>query len=638
MIEKRQYVRMSTVFPVELEIFRQNWEKGSAKLFQGFTRDVSAGGMCIELKSFGKQTEELISSPNVHLSLRINPPFSSEPIKAFANIVWLKKETTDDFSRFLIGVHYSDINERSRQRLVAYAQKLQWMPRLAGIVGVVLIAALAVFYAYAQHVTGENKKLIEQLSNGAAEKSKVSAQIIELEKKKAQLDKVLTDAKSKMAVLEKSITDLTDVNAEQKAIFEKELISKGEQEKVLTQQIQTLAIGANKLQTQYKSLEKKEAPVVAEIKDQMIEWLKSHQNIRTGLIGSFEGDESLGDMAFTYDQSLTIQALLLSDNKELAAQILSFFSSKAQRKDGAFFNAYDAATGDVTESTIHAGPNLWIGIAALQYESRVKDGKFLNLARSIGEWALLQQDNEGGIPGGPGIKWYSTEHNLDAYAFFNMFYQITGDEKYKQASLKSLEWLQKYAFSVKEKRMNRGKGDSTIATDTFSWAIAAIGPSRLAQLDFDPVAIIDYAKEHCEVSVLFQRPSGEAAPVKGFDFAKSQNLGRGGVISTEWTAQMIVAYQVLSKYFESTDPAKAEAYRHQADFYLNELQKMIIASPSRIGRGRGCLPYASVDNADTGHGWRTPKGSRTGSVSGTAYGLFAWMNYNPFELKKGESQ
>ena len=59
---------------------------------------------------------------------------------------------------------------------------------------------------------------------------------------------------------------------------------------------------------------------------------------------------------------------------------------------------------------------------------------------------------------------------------------------------------------------------------------------------------------------------------------------------------------------------------------------MVISSPSKTGQGEGCLPYASDAFADTGHGWRTPKGKRTGSVAGTAYTIFASLEYNPLSL------
>ena len=56
---------------------------------------------------------------------------------------------------------------------------------------------------------------------------------------------------------------------------------------------------------------------------------------------------------------------------------------------------------------------------------------------------------------------------------------------------------------------------------------------------------------------------------------------------------------------------------------------MLISSYSRLGREDPCLPYASSPFVDTGHGWRTPKGSQTGSLASTAYFLLAYYGYNP---------
>ena len=156
---------------------------------------------------------------------------------------------------------------------------------------------------------------------------------------------------------------------------------------------------------------------------------------------------------------------------------------------------------------------------------------------------------------------------------------------------------------------------------------------KVSGVDFDAEAIMEFVETHCKVSVSYTQPGGKLAKATGFDFAKAQNIGRGGIISCEWTAQVVVAYQVLSHYFDiAGDKEKSAFYQDQVHYYLAELQKLIITSPSKIGKGRGCLPYASQDNADTGHGWRTPKGIRTGSVSSTAYGIFAWVAFNPFDL------
>jgi hypothetical protein len=371
----------------------------------------------------------------------------------------------------------------------------------------------------------------------------------------------------------------------------------------------------------------------------MYEWLKSHRSLKTGLVASFEGDPGLEDWAFTYDQSLACQTFLVFGDMKPAAAILDFYNTRAVTAGGAFFNAYDTLDGSAKENIVRTGPNVWIGIAALQYEKRTHDGRFLPLAKRIGEWTLGQQDSEGGVKGGGGVGWYSTEHNLDAYAFFSMLYEMTGEAHYDEARVKTLAWIKKYAYTTKERRMQRGKGDATIATDTFSWAVAAIGPAKLAEAGLDAEEIMAFAEKNCEVTVDYVLPNGKPDKVRGFDFAKAGNVGRGGVISTEWTAQVIVTYRVLASYFRATgQPDKAAAYEAKAAVYKNELQKLVITSPSRTGQGRGCLPYASTDNVDTGHGWRTPKGKRTGSVAGTAYGIFAWVGYNPFDLRNPDAQ
>jgi hypothetical protein len=121
--------------------------------------------------------------------------------------------------------------------------------------------------------------------------------------------------------------------------------------------------------------------------------------------------------------------------------------------------------------------------------------------------------------------------------------------------------------------------------------------------------------------------------IKGFDFAPQKHLARGGVVSSEWTAQMTLAFKIMADYYRKKGmPAKAHAYDLKADDYLCALAGMIISSPSPSGQGENCLPYATQDSADTGHGWYTPKGKSTGSLSGTAYTVFAYYNYNPLEL------
>lgn len=603
-------------------------------LLQGFTRDISAGGICVELKCFDDATEARLAL-HAPVELIINLPFSNRPLSATGRVAWLYKEerSTEAVRCFRIGVEYTSIDDGSRRRLFGYARSLRWIPRLTVLLIALLGLALGGVLAHNQRITRENEELVRSQIEQAERKSVVTAEIAGLGDRKRALEAESAATKERMKELETRIAELTVEGEVQRLDFERELAERAGREAEIAGELKALREGARKLEDTYRSLKERERPTATAVLRQMAEWIKTHRNTHTGLVASFEGDPALEDAAYSYDQALAAQVFLLFGDMEAAAGILEFYESRARTEAGAFYNAYDAWSGRPAETTIHTGPNIWIGIAALQYERRVKDGRFLGLAARAANWAIKNQDAEGGLEGGPAFSWYSTEHNLDAYALFRLLHTQTGQPVYKQAAERTLGWLQKYSYSVKERRMNRGKGDATIATDTFSWAIAAIGPERLDAAGFDPEAIMEYAENQCRVTVSYEKPGGGAAKASGFDFAKAQNLGRGGVISTEWTAQVIVTYQILARHFEAkSDAGKASLYRNKANFFLNELQKLIIASPSRTGRGRGCLPYASIDNVDTGHGWRTPAGRRTGSVAGTAYGIFAWVGYNPFSF------
>ena len=96
---------------------------------------------------------------------------------------------------------------------------------------------------------------------------------------------------------------------------------------------------------------------------------------------------------------------------------------------------------------------------------------------------------------------------------------------------------------------------------------------------------------------------------------------------------MIVAFKMMAGYHQILgNIRKSSEYAKKAEYYLVQLSKMVVSSPSPSGQGEGCLPYASIDNVDTGHGWRVAKGRRTGSVAATVYYIFAQRGYNPLKL------
>lgn len=630
-IEHRKYVRVSSVFPVEFYLITGIEEvKQTYDIIQGFTRDVGLGGLCIEVNNLKDEIVRNVKSDAVKLGLTLHIPLR-EHTNAIARVVWIKCVKEDYPNRYLIGVSYEEIQDEARRRIIRYARSTRIIPGVAvGLIVVLLLAASGLFI-YNQTERRKSEEMAKALLSALQTKGQLEEKIGRLDKDKAYLEERLKVGSGSIESLKAQIARTEEVAEEQKRLKEELILTMKEQER-LKLQLNELVTQKASLTGELVSAKAVKAGLEQRGLQEMYSWLKVHQNPKTGLIISYEGDPALKDVAFTYDQALMVQCLLYYGDIDAAKRCIDFYASRAKRISGGFANAYDAISGDIAEPIVHTGPNMWIGLSAIKYFLKSQDKQYIPLAMSIADWAIeLQRDDpDGGLRGGPNVQWFSTEHNLDAYAFFYILAKATNDARYSDVSYRVFEWLKKYGHNRQENRFNRGKGDSTIATDTLAWAIAAIGPERLQEEGLDPDRILEFAEDECRVKTTFIRPTKDVIEVTGFDFTKASNIARGGIISSEWTGQMIVAYKIMSDFYNLRgEVERAEIYLRKAKFYEEELDKLIITSPCKAGHKGWALPYATQNDVETGHGWRTAKGSQTGSTSATIYGIFAKVGYNP---------
>jgi hypothetical protein len=612
--ERRKYIRLDSVFPVEFRLSNFNTRQYVSDWLQGFTSNLSKSGICLVVNNLKPEPAVLIKGGSVRLSLKISLPIAQKPISASVRVAWVK-EIAGEPSGYLIGLAYEEIDPRQNNKIMRYARAKKLFFPLALTIIIILSLSFTLSRYMNMRLTQSNRTLVARLVKVVQETNAAKRKIKEISSQRQSLQ-----AKSRQ--LENRIQK-TDEEKKQKSSLEEQLAALKRKEDAAGEELALL--DKSKVILEKANLAK------------MYQWLKVHQNPRTGLVMSFEGDSDIANWAFTYDQALMIQAYTYFGDYERAKKILDFFNGKAERVRKNFVNAYYAGDGGVAEYTVHSGPNIWLGIAALQYIKTTGDSAYLGLAEGIASSMIELQDEDkgGGIRGGPEAIWYSSEHNLDAYAFFNMLYKITAQARYARARDRILKWLIEHTYDLVDIPVKRGKGDATIATDTYAWSIAAIGPEKLQVSGMNPDQILDFAEKNCVIEVDYIRPEGQVVKIKGFDFAPLRHLPRGGVVSSEWTAQMIMSFRIMADFYrKKSDFKKADNYDLKAEEYLAQLARMIISSPSPSGQGESCLPYATQDFADTGHGWVTPKGKSTGSVSGTAYAIFAYYKYNPLELRE----
>ena len=633
--DRRNYIRLDSVFPVQFRLLTLDGKHFLSGWLQGFTNNIGRGGICLEIRHLNPETVFLIKSQKVILSIDIEMPVFKAPIGAMTQIAWCKDAPTEP-NRCLVGLRYQQIDTRQNAQMIRYARMRRlFVPGVVMLV-IVLVLAFGIRSYQNMRLNYGNRVLVEQMTKLLHESVAAREKVEKTAQERKALRKKLVALQYNIQALEKGKLETTQ--EQDRPLKLNGYIEQLRQERVaLQKKMLTLGTRQSTASLELERLNRQKTVLNKTTFDKLYRWLTVHQNPRTGLIASFEGDSGVADWCFIYDQSLAAQAYVLFGDFDRAKKILYFFANKAKRIDGRFVNAYYANDGSPAEFTVHMGPNLWIGIAALQYMHKTKDHTYLPLAEEIaGATMHLQKlDPEGGLRGGPNIEWYSTEHNLDAYAFFTMLFKITGNKIYAEARDKTLAWLLKHTYDKLDVPIRRGKGDATIATDTYAWSIASLGPQDLIAADMDPDQIVEFAEKTCAVEISYARPDGQTVTVRGFDFAPQRNVARGGVVSPEWTAQMAMAFKIMGDFYQKKgDTEKAQAYQDKASFYLAQLSGMIICSLSPTGQGEGCLPYASQESVDTGHGWTTPKGKSTGSIAGTAYTLFAFYGYNPLELKE----
>ncbi len=631
--ERRLYKRLDHIFPVEFRFLDAAGQSVSG-WYQAFTQDVSKGGLCLTVNHLEFGDVKYLVDKNISLMLHINIPLGSEAVKAQAKVAWFKTTRDEPTLQYAIGVSYDTIDPKGNERILRYIGTRRFFKALAITFSIFLSAGLVVAGFYSAKLRYENEKLLMSLSQNLTARRSLERGSLSLKSQIEEMKFLLSQGERKIEILQRNLLETSQDDQKTVGQLQGSIeLFKRYQDK-MKKELTGLETQKAKVDTDATTKVQEASLLEKKISNKLYRWLAVHQNTSTGLVASFEGDKDISDWGFTYDQSLAAMVFTKAGDLENARRILDFYLRAPKDNPGGFANAYYASTGDVAEFTAHAGPNIWLGLAILQYTHTTGDTRYLDMARGIGNWLETIKDQEGGLRGGKDFSWYSTEHNLDAYAFYTMLYQLTREAAWDKRADETLNWLNKNAYSkLANPVVKRGKGDATIATDTYAWSVTAVGPEKLKSTGMDPDDIMDFALNNCSVAVEYRRPEGSIIKVKGFDFAKHQNLARGGVISCEWTGQMILALKIMADYHRlQGDQEKAGTYARLAYEYVSELSKMIITSPSPVGQGEFCLPYASLEFADTGHGWRTPKGDRTGSVAATAYAILAIDDFNPLRF------
>lgn len=325
----------------------------------------------------------------------------------------------------------------------------------------------------------------------------------------------------------------------------------------------------------------------------------------------------LGATAFTYDQAVLVAAFLARDKSDDIARArvlgnsLVYAQSHDPAGDGRIRNAYWVRPfithGKVTfaGAGTDTGNMAWTGIALAQLYGKTHDAAYLTAATAVANWIVKNTADSrgpGGYTGGIGVRWKSTEHNIDVYALFTMLASLTRESSWNVRAAPAL--------SLVDAMWNARSGFYWIGTlddgatpnripipeDVQTWSFLATERTAYE-------ASIDWASEHLAAS---------DGAFRGVSFS---NADRSGVWF-EGTAHLAAALQARA--------AKGDGRRAAA--YLGKLAYAQLHAPNADGDG---IDAASKNGLRTGDGDSYYASLHVGA---TAWYALAALASNPLRL------
>ena len=117
--------------------------------------------------------------------------------------------------------------------------------------------------------------------------------------------------------------------------------------------------------------------------------------------------------SWTYDSAVTAASFMAAGNQAQAKQLLDQLAA-LQLTDGSIDIAFDVSNGQGA-GTYRTGTIAWVGLAATKYDGKYNVSTYRAMAKKAADYLLTLQGTNGLIKGGPGLPWYSTQHNILAY-------------------------------------------------------------------------------------------------------------------------------------------------------------------------------------------------------------------------------
>ncbi len=183
--------------------------------------------------------------------------------------------------------------------------------------------------------------------------------------------------------------------------------------------------------------------------------------------------------SWTYDSAVTAAGFTVFGATSEAQQLLDQLAA-LQHTDGSIEIAFNVTDG-TTESVFRSGTIATVGLAGSLYDQRTRTNRYLAMEQRAATYLISLQGTNGLVRGGPDVAWYSTQHNLLAYAFLNnLGNELVSDGQRSTANT---------YFTAANKISSGIESKLLVQTGSQAWFIEGLG-DNVQSLDADALGVL----------------------------------------------------------------------------------------------------------------------------------------------------
>lgn len=177
----RTYYRIPSIVPVDFQLLSKSGDPIDQDVRTGFTRDLSEGGLCLQLHSLPDWLAKVLDDRRGEPRISIDISLPKRTLRVAGRVAWCHIDSESGGKKRLVGVEFLDLDSQTRAAVADYGRRAARRPMIIRGVGLglllLLVAVLGLYgWSEREHET-ERKELQSALTQTSGQKEAASKEL-----------------------------------------------------------------------------------------------------------------------------------------------------------------------------------------------------------------------------------------------------------------------------------------------------------------------------------------------------------------------------------------------------------------------------------------------------------------------------